>query len=172
MDKTIEIKLLEEGVKSEFDFKTLISFMKESEIEFHDKKLRGVYGLATYYAIYLDMDKLISRFTPMMISYVILHEIGHYKRIAKMGKDTMLKSISMEDFIEFSDHVIVEEIYADRYSTYVFFKLNKEIFPKGATQELDIDYNRKKYRELCRPLFGLVKNDENNYREMVERFFV
>ena len=110
------------------DFEVLIKFISSLDIKFTDCNLKGPYGMSTIYGIYLDMDKIISRFHPMMIKYIILHEIGHYKRITKLGKEQVIKNLSLENYDEFCDSVIFEEIIADRYACLVYLRLERISF--------------------------------------------
>jgi hypothetical protein len=77
---------------------------------------------------------------------------------------------SIDDFEKFCHHVIHEEIVADRYATYVYYLLNKEIFPKEATQQLDMEINKRRYQSTIKDLFGIVKNNEEDYVKLLESF--
>jgi len=167
VDEVIKIVLKEKH--GELNFNGLLEFMEFSSIDFKARKLRGPMGIATYFCIYLDMDK-IDTYHDQMLFFVILHEIAHYKRIAKVGKEHIIKMLSLEDFEEFCTHVITEEIIADRYGCYVFYLLNKNIFPRGATQQLDIDYRRIQYKNTAKYLFGQIQNNEENYKKVLESF--
>ena len=168
MDKAISRLLRKKN--GELDFKSLLKFMKESGIKFKNRKLVKVYGIATYYAVYLDMDKLTSHFNNRMIWYIILHEIAHFKRIKKIGKDNVIKFLSSEDFDEFCNHIIGEEIIADRYACFVFYLFHKETFPREATQQLEKLSRNLEYRGFIRGLFGKIKNDEENYKKLFKSY--
>lgn len=164
IDKSIKTKL-----GSEFD--TILSFMGKTGIDFKDRELRGPYAMTTYYCIYLDIDKML-RFKRDMITYIILHEIGHYKRIAKIGKEQMIKSLSIKKLHEFSNHVIFEEIFADRYARLQYKWLYKELLPINLTQQLENPDNKTKYGIIIKQLFGIIDNDEQKYLDLVESFVV
>jgi len=155
---------------SQLDFEALISFMESTGIEYRDRRLRGPLGLTTYYCIYLDMEKLMTVHEKLMY-FVILHETAHYKRIVKMGgKDGVIKVLSNEDFEEFFNHVIGEEIFSDRYACHVYHKLNKFNFPREATQQLHLEERQRQYKGNARQLFGVVQNNEENYKRLLESF--
>ena len=105
-----------------------------------------------------------------MIAFIILHEIGHYKRAIRMGKDGVLKVLSDDDFDRFSDHIVGEEIVADRYACFVYYKLYNDIFPRNATQQLDIEMHRMNYKRTTRPLFGVIQNSEKNYEKLLSEY--
>jgi len=169
MDKSIGGILKRKG---DVDFSLLLKFMKESGIRFENRRLRDVYGIATYHTIYLDVEKLVNDFNTNMIWHIILHEIAHFKRIKKIGKDNVIKMLSSEDFDEFCNHIIGEEIIADRYSCFVYYIFNKETFPKEATQQLENPLNKIRYRNIIKGLFGVIKNDEENYKKILESYIV
>jgi hypothetical protein len=169
VDETIKIALKEKHGK--LNFNSLLDFMEASGIEFKDRKLRGPMGIATYFCIYLDLHK-IDAYNDKMLFFVILHEIAHYKRIARVGKEHIIKMLSLEDFEEFCTHVITEEIIADRYGCYVFYLLNKNIFPREATQRLDEKYRQVQYKHTAKHLFGQIQNNEENYKRVLESFLV
>ena len=170
MDKSIA-KILKRK-DGELDFSLLLKFMKESGIKFKNRKLHKVYGIATYYGVYLDVDKLTDHFNERMIWYIILHEIAHFKRIEKIGKDKIIEFLSNEDFDEFCDHIIGEEIIADRYACFVYYLFNKEKFPREATQQLEKPLRKLEYRNVISGLFGMIKNNEENYKKIFESYIV
>ena len=167
VDETIKIILREK--KSELNFRVLLSFMEATGIEFRDRILRGPMGIATYYCIYLDMTKIIT-YHEKMLFFVILHEIAHFKRIAKVGREHVIRMLSIEEFKPFCDHIINEEIIADRYACYVYQCLNQDEFPRTATQELHLDYRQREYERTAQHLFGVIKNNEENYKKLLESF--
>lgn len=166
IDESI-IKCVNELDKS-LNTKGLVSFMQNSGIVFKDRSLKGPVGIATTYCIYLDIDKLTNHFPDRILYFVILHEMGHLKRITKLGKDKIISLLSLEDFDEFCEHVIGEELIADRYGCYLFWLLNKQIYPRYLTQELYLPENKLEYRRPSKLLFGVVKNSEENYKELIK----
>jgi len=154
IDEEIKIALNEKH--GDLNFKGLLEHMEASGIDFKANPLRGPLGIATYYCVYLDMAK-IDYYHDKMLFFIILHEMGHYKRIANVGKDHIIKMLSLEDFEEFCQHVITEEIVADRYSAYCYYLLNKEVFPKGATQQLENKDRQRQYKSTAKHLFGQIQ---------------
>lgn len=155
--------------ESDLDFKKLLSFMEDSNITFYDRKLKGPWGIATYYAIFLDIARL-DLFADKMLYYVILHEMSHFKSISRVGKEGIIKILSNDNFDEFFEHIIIEETTADRYACALFYKFNKQIFPIEGTQQLNIKSNKEKYRGPAKLLFGTVNNSDENYRKLLESF--
>ena len=173
MDKSIREKL--KGIHPSnvnMDLEPILSYMESTGIEFRDRNLAGPMGIATFYCLYLDLDKMVRQFDTRMIAYVMLHELGHYKRISKMGKEHVLKMLSNHDFDSFSDHIIGEEIAADRYSTYVYLKLTGKVLNPQITQQLHLEHNRTRYRERTKQLFGIIDNDEEKYIQLLEGFII
>src|ERR1039458_4209361 len=113
MDESIKIAFINK--KGHIDLKPLIDLMEVSKIKFVNCVLDGPFAMATHLGIYMDVDNIVSSFNSNMIWFVVLHEMAHFRRIQKMGKDKVLEMFSLEDFDMFSDHIINEEIIADRY---------------------------------------------------------
>ena len=157
----------------DLDFKCLVSIMKESGIPFYNKRLREAIGLTSFTCIYVDLDKLTHKYNyDMLIYFVFLHEMCHFKRISKYGVKHFVTMLSDEDFNSFAEHLLYEEVLADRYASLMFKILNGTQYPKYLTQNLDDKNNRADYKSKSRELFGHVKNDENNYNKVIESFLV
>jgi len=155
----------------------LIRLMEESDIEYLMADLNGPMGMATFNAVYINFN-VISKYVTInkstehlkMLYFIILHETAHFKRIRKMGKDVMLKNLSLSDFNEFSEHIINEEVFADKYASIIYYKLNKFIYPKDYTQRLDNQQNKERYKEKTRSYFNVIQNDETKYNNFVNKF--
>lgn len=166
MDTSISEKL------KSIDLEPIVCFMENTDIEFRDRNLAGPFGIATFYCIYLDIDKMINVFDSTTIGYIILHEIGHYKRISKMGKEHVLSMLSSDNFDIFSEHIIHEEIIADRYAGFVYNKLMNTTLPIEITQQLNIESNKIKYVNGTKRLFGVIENNEASYIKTLEGFII
>lgn len=169
MDINLKKKLLN-NKRGPIDLNVLVSFMEETGIDFIPCSLKIALGVATYKNVYLDIKQLSKLYNTKMIAFIILHEIGHYKRAARMGKDGVLKALSDDDFERFSDHIVGEEIVADRYACLVYYKLYNDIFPRNATQQLDIELYRMQYKRTTRPLFGVIQNSDENYEKLLSEY--
>lgn len=151
----------------------LISFMEDSDVEYHMAELRGPLAMATFEGVFIDLKRIMDRAwidDTRLIYFVILHETAHIKRIKKLGKTEILRNLSLEDFDDFFEHVIGEELIADRYGCYVFRKLNQEEYPSYMTQELHLDFNKERYKQTARGFYGQIQNDETKYNKLVNRF--
>jgi hypothetical protein len=167
MDKTIRKKLSKS--KDGFDLNPILDFMEKSGIEYRDRTLKGPLGIATFYCVFLDISKLKHTFNNKMIAYVILHETGHFKRIEKMGKEHVINMMSNTNFESFSDHIIQEEMTADRYACHIFKTLTNEYLSREITQQLNIKSNRDRYVNQTRGMFGKITN-EQTYKQYLEQF--
>lgn len=155
----------------EYNFKRLLTFMRESGIVYKNRDLRGPLGIATADCVYLDL-KNIKKYSPSLLFFIILHETAHYKRIQKMGKSTVIEMLSLEDFDAFCEHVIYEERVADRYGCLIYKTMNGFDFPKLATQCLDDPNKQKQYRKTANLLFGKIKNSEEEYNKLLKSFVI
>jgi hypothetical protein len=168
VDESIKIVLNKEG---QMDFNPLYDHMEKSGLVFKNRRIRQAMGIATYNGIYLDMDKFC-RYTDKSKYFVILHEMCHGKRIKKFGKKWLISQMSIDDFDAFCEYIINEEIIADRYATYVLFKLTGEVLPKESTQQLYLPKNQEEYKRMIRPLFGVVNNDEETYDKLFNTYLI
>ena len=153
----------------------LISFMENNDVEYHMADLIGPLAMATLEGVFIDLKRIMSRVfmnDTKLIYFVILHETAHMKRMKKLGKEETIKKLSLENFDEFFEYIIDEELIADRYGSYLFRKLNNEKFPSHLTQELNLTFNREKYKQSARRVFGRVQNDEKKYKELFEQFII
>jgi hypothetical protein len=149
----------------------LICFMENAGVKYYMADLRGPLALATYYGVYIDLNTIKNRgLSEMLIYFIIFHETAHMKRIKRMGKKLLLKNLSTTDFDLFFEHVLGEELVADRYGCYMYYNLTKKVYPKYMTQQLDIKENAERYKGLARQLYGQVDNDENKYKELINKF--
>lgn len=167
MNESIKEKL--RNYNDGFNLEPIIQYMENSGFEYVDKYLNGYLGIATIYCVYIDIDELKKRFNNRFIAYVILHETAHAKRIKRMGVDNMLKMLSNDDFKSYSDHIIDEEIVADRYVCHIFKRLTGHHFNREATQQLNLKPNRDRYVETTKKMFGKITN-EQTYKQYLEQF--
>lgn len=165
IDESIKSSLLEKH--GELNFNVLVKYMEDTEIFYYDRKMRGPIGVATPNGIYLDLFRL-SNYNDKMIFFIILHEIAHYKRIAKMGVDYMVDMLSDKDFDNFCSRVINEEIIADRYGCLLYQSFNKEVFPRDATQQLHLPNKELKYKNKLVNVFGVVQHNSENWDNLLD----
>lgn len=166
-------EFLNEYSTEALNFKALLEMMQSSGIEFRNRRMIGPLGVATFYCIYLDIEKIKYSCSDKMIYFTILHEMAHYKRICRMGKGTLIEMLSLEDQEAFCQHVIGEEIVADRYACYVYQCLNGKEYPRHMTQQLHLSQAQDLYKPMInRYMFGKVKNNEETYIALWEGFIV
>jgi hypothetical protein len=169
IDNEIKETLL--NIESKLNFEGLLSWMESNGVPYKSRGLRGPMGFAAFDGVYLDLDTILN-YNPSLLFFVILHETAHYKRIIRMGKDNVIKFLSYEDFDMFFDHVVTEEVIADRYGRLVYRLMNGVDFPIHATQQLENEYRRERYKSTARVLFGKINNSEENYNELVKSFII
>lgn len=167
IDQTIIDKVQE--LNENLNFNKLLEFMSDTGITYKNKRLKGPLGIATYDCVYLDLNNIL-RYSPNFLYFIILHETAHHKRMIAMGKSKLIELLSISEFNSFVEHVIEEEMIADRYGRYMFYKFNKISFPIDATQKLHEPYMRERYKPVARSLFGVIQNNENKYDQLIESF--
>ena len=167
IDNEIKERLL--GFDTGLNFTGLLSWMESNDVPYKSRHLKGPIGMATFDGVYIDFNAMMI-YNPSLLFFVILHETAHYKRITKMGKQAVIKFLSDENFDIFFEHVVNEEIIADRYGRLVYRLMNGANFPVQVTQQLDLPYKRERYKSTARHLFGKIDNSEEKYNELVKSF--
>ena len=167
IDKEIKETLL--GFEGKLNFAGLLSWMESNGVPYKSRHLRGPIGMATFDGVYINLDAIMD-YNPSLLFFVILHETAHYKRITKMGKDNVIKFLSDDNFDVFFEHVVTEEIIADRYGRLVYRLMNGTNFPVQVTQQLELPYKRERYKSTAIHLFGKIDNSEEKYNELVKSF--
>lgn len=127
-------------------------------------------GLATLWGLYFNLNKLW-RYPNVIKYYIILHEIGHVKRMRKHGEDKVLSDFSQNDFDKFAESVINEEIIADRYASFVYYRLTGNVLPKNYTQKLDLPEYQERYKGLLKSCHTNVDNDIESYKKELKNRF-
>lgn len=126
-----------------------------------------VKGVANHKVIYLNIDNK----DPKFFYYVALHELAHHRRMQKNGLEYHLNKLSSTDFIEFSEHVIYEEIIADRYALRLFKQANG--YKPSYSQQLDIIQEQESFKERLRGyMFGKFENDVEKYDKLIEGYLI
>jgi len=167
IDSKLEKEILERHGK--LNFKGLLEYLNSNGYSYDVKGLIGPLAIATTSGVIVDLDKL-NRMDDVFFYFVILHETAHMKRVSKYGKLNMINKLSTEIFEDFMEHIIEEEIFADRFASLIFFSLNKKLFPRNYTQCLHLPHKQKDYEEVVKGYFGKIQNDENKYDELIKSF--
>ncbi len=169
LNKKLKKALVENITTKNID--ELICFMENSGVRYYMADLTGPLALATFYGVYIDINKIKTKAVGgMLIYFVILHETAHMKRIKKLGKKEILRNLSLKDFDEFFNHILGEELIADRYGCFMYYNLTKQIYPKSMTQNLHIKEVVDTYKSTARYLYGQIENNEDDYKKLVNKF--
>jgi hypothetical protein len=166
IDEKLKKFLLKEH--GEYNFKKLVEYLESRTFDIKLNYLVRATGFTTIDSIYFDLDNL-KKHNSKMIFYIILHEIGHYKRIQKYGSDWVIEMLSISNFDDYFKGIVDEEIFADRFSCYMFYKMNKIIYPWNETQQLNLTSRQEKYKPLANMLFGKINNNKQKYYDFVNQ---
>jgi len=153
------------------NFNALVEFMEESKVEFIGCELRNVLGMATGDKVRINMGVIGSQYADYLF-FVILHEYCHTIRINRMGKKQLVESLSTENLDDLVDHVVGEEILADRYGSRMFFRFNNRIFPSDRTQRLHIKINKESYKNIVSGIHGKIQGSEEKYDKLINSFII
>lgn len=164
----MDIKELFDSLHSErYNFKGLYQFIIDNEIpiEFVNFRVNAA-GMASYDKIYIS-----NRFINIdydVLFMVISHEIGHFLSYRKFGIQYHLDRLSSSDWDLFYNHVIHEEILADKFSYLLYYKLNKHVYT-GYRQRLHLKERQIEYAVPTKAtLFRKYTNNIDDYQRAVE----
>ena len=116
---------------SHLNFNGLLEYLTVNNIKLESYSFPDAYkfgvAMATEQAIYLN-DERVSEFGDSSIFHILLHEVGHYLRIRKIGVGQLDDEIgSIETGVVFMNYFINEEKIAERFASLMYYRLNKQI---------------------------------------------
>jgi len=169
-----EFKKYGEDNKDKLDLFRVINFVTSQKLKIgvsvSEPGIPQYTGLATIYGVYFDLDNL-SENDEQLQCFIILHELAHYKSMSKDGKDKCISKLSEPDFDKFFNHVIDEEIKADRYASLCYKKLTGKTFPIWKTQQLNLPENQRRYEYVVRSIHKLNDGTEETYKKKLKEIF-
>lgn len=120
----------------------------------------NIKGIAMFDKIVIDVNGF-KTLEPKVQVFCLLHELCHSLRFDKLGIEFYLSTLANENFDEFAEVVIKEEILADRYASIMFNKLTGLAYDWYDTQRLTNAFYRDQYIQRVVPmLFKKFKNKE------------
>lgn len=171
IDKRVTEHIIKWHYNSDLNFIKLLNFINDNKIPVVDSKLINAVGMATYYNIHLDIDNMDFK-SPLLRYFIILHEIGHYKRLHKKGLDFHLHNLSSNNVLTLYTHILNEEMIADNYASFVFKVLNGFEYPYEMTQKLNNYENKVKFMDTAYSLLGKLENNEESYKNMISKYII
>jgi hypothetical protein len=152
-------------------FSTLINIINNDNINIVDASLKNILGFTTRDKIFIDLSFLINHFNEETITFIILHEIAHLKRIRKYSYEYILNNLINNNFEEFSDFIINEEIFCDRWATMMFYVLYGKLY-SGKTQNLESKKNQKRYKNRLISAHDVYKTHKEGAVNMMVKEYV
>lgn len=167
-------QLLREVEGSELNFEGLLQLIDCENIPMFNAVLtQGINGMATKKGVYVNILEILHRQDDEKLFFVISHEIGHYKRMSHYTNQELLDKIIKNDYIDYVNYVMDEEIFADRYGRLVFRLLNSEDFPKDRTQQLEKESHRHVYSKRLEGTYLYIKDNlktVEDYQNVFDNF--
>ena len=167
------------GEYSGLDFHSAVNICENENIKINDVEISGknTLGFSSHKEIFLDWDKMVNYSSSDIISlemilFIIYHEIAHYKRIMKIGVEEHLKMISNKDFNSFSNYIINEEMFADRWAKLMFYKFNRIILADHYMQPLHYPEIRVKYEEKLKRDHKILSSGPEKYQEVLDKYII
>lgn len=165
ISKTLKEHLLNRGKNSHLKFSELVACLEYSDFSFIGGTLAGPMGVATHKKAFFDIEMFLDT-DDKMVFFVVLHEYCHVLKIERMGMDGMISMLGDDNFETFANHIINEEILADRFGKFMYYIFNNEVFPSYRTQQLDKQHYKDDYEYQIEYLFGKIK-DKETYDNML-----
>jgi hypothetical protein len=133
MNEDISVRdyLISLGNADNLNFTGLVDLIDKENIPIKAYKFPPPYSRAfaatNPISIILNLNEI--RYVSLVNQYhIILHEIGHYLRIRKIGVDAIDSLVgAITVYEDFLNHLIEEERFAEKYATMTFYKLNGRI---------------------------------------------
>lgn len=171
MDRIIAENILNWHYDTDLNFIKLLDFINDSNIPIIDSKIVGALGMATYYKIYLDLENITNQ-PPMLRYFIILHEIGHFKRLQKKGLEYHLHKLSSSNVETIYTHILNEETIADNYGMFAFKRLTGNKYPYEMTQQIKEYENKLRYIDTAHSLIGRLNGTEDSYKIMIQQYII
>ena len=83
-----------------------------------------------------------------------------------------MKMLTTLDFKSFYEFIILEELFADRWASFIFYVITQNKLDKSQTQELDITSNKDLYIKSLKETHKQFKATNFNYGEMIKQFLI
>lgn len=166
----VDIDKLMNKLESTHNVDLLKELLVDNNVKLKFSKIDRALGVAINNTIFIDFDKVIDKnYQNDKIYFIILHELAHTKRIKKKKIDlnNLFNSLSEDEYSEF---IINEEIFADRYARLVYYQINREIFPTNQTQGLHLKSRQERYKLILKDLYTYIKENPNvKYTDLIKQ---
>lgn len=126
-------------------------------------------GIATIDKVYIDIEGILTKYDERKLIHIILHELAHYYRIQKKGKEWYYNYVlhtNMDDYVE---QTIFEENFADRWATLKYNELYNDNRTVQYRDFSDGTFLRVMIESTYNHLRHNVKN-ESDLEEATKRF--
>ena len=164
---------------SNFDFNGLKNIFNVYGIIVKDSVLKGdILGLTSFNSeIHFNMSKIKNLLENKIIShadifFLILHELCHFIRIKKYGKDYHIKNIITDNFDEFCEFLLYEEMVCDKFSTIYFYKFNKLKYSGKFIRDFSSYLLKEYYTNGLNKTYKKASEYNFDFEKMVDEYFV
>lgn len=129
----------------------------------------GLLGIAKPDLIYLNLETAIRITGKYGLAFVILHELAHYKRIKKKGKEWYLNYILHSDEESYVRDTILEETIADKWGV----DMVKEIYGITIDTLRNPIISSNKFSDKTRVMYKSIRNSvktEDDWNNMLNGY--
>lgn len=126
--RTVKDYLKEMSSNTDLNVDGLLDIIKNNRIpiKFHEfPQTIPAAALTLDKGIYLNSDVFGVKYSKSGQYHIILHEIGHYLRLKKLGKKNFESKIkSCTTHVDYYQHILFEEMFAEKFAALTYYKLN------------------------------------------------
>ena len=129
----------------------------------------GIIGIAKPELIYLNLEAAIRRTGKYGLAFIILHELAHYKRIKKKGKEWYLNYVLRSDEETYVRHTILEETIADKWGV----DMVKEIYDITIVAPRSPLISSKEFSDITRVMYRGIRTNvktEDDFNNMLNSY--
>ena len=120
--------------------------------------VHGLIGITKPGLIYLNLETAIKKMGRYGLAFVILHELAHYKRINKKGKEWYLNHVLRSDEETYVRNTTLEETIADKWGV----DMVKEIYGITIVAPRNPLISSKEFSDKTRTIYKLIRNSVKN----------
>lgn len=153
---------------SGIDFEPIREYIKELDIKIELVKLPKALGFAAVDTVYIDFLNIYykDQFKGRLALFILLHEIGHIKRI--LANEKLRDVLDGEDFEAYYDSVFEEEEAANTYAIETFKALTNEDVPQMILLK-QADTTSSDYRAMMQHVWE-TKNALGGWDKFIDNF--
>lgn len=164
---------------SKFDFKALKIVFDRCGIQIKNSILRGNNLALTILnnEIHFNISKInqllkFNIITEDDLFFLLSHELCHYLRLKKYGKVYHLEKLTSNFFFQFSNFLINEEIFCDRFARLFFYIIKKHRYKGNFIRDFNSPIYSNYYLSSLRVTHKKLLEFSLDYNKVINDYFI